>query len=653
MGSDIKITKKVGVKNQDAPITTDASNINFKGAGVNATVVGSEVTVTFTGSTSGVQSVTGLDTDNTDPLNPIVNISVDGVTITGDGTPLNPLVSVTNIPQSNIIYIDSNPLIGINSTGRGNINNPYLTPEYALADITNTGTVTATTTNGSATLTAVSSTASIVIGQVISGAGITWGSIVQSKTANTIVLSQLCTASATITVKWLTIYELNLSGNFIATSNWLKEGFYFARNESVSVSWGAFTLYDLNSVHTANYFNDGGFNYNGLTTTSKFFDTNQADPNANFILTINHSSNISLTTGYLYFHNGVYNLNYGQFNFKGKTTIAKFGYVWVSPYYLSAQINVDFDYSYGLLGGVISQGGDKNLNWKGSIDCPASVLAVSMPGTCFNYQGNYINGSISIIGTSQNIIDFNPSRCNGTTFNIANVNTNARYNADVNCSDNVNFYGYSTNYVWFIGSNGKMYGSAVGAFAYSGGKMTIYTRNVSFSVGVYANSELTIESDTVALFNGSLNVPSGAKIINNSVITIDNANGLNSDITGTFINNGKVIFTQGTYDSMRMNAGCLVKNYGTLQSTYVTTTSSLIPKVGGTLELYANSKLIVGNAKPPIECTLNTADSKDIFMFGCISNGNSSTYGLFFAFDGGSYVPNDLVGGVLYENTIY
>ena len=40
-----------------------------------------------------VQSVTGLDTDNTDPLNPIVKIAVDGVTITGDGTSGNPLVA--------------------------------------------------------------------------------------------------------------------------------------------------------------------------------------------------------------------------------------------------------------------------------------------------------------------------------------------------------------------------------------------------------------------------------------------------------------------------------------------------------------------------------------------------------------------------------
>lgn len=41
-----------------------------------------------------IQSVTGLDTDNTDPANPIIKISVDGVTIEGDGTPSNPLSAI-------------------------------------------------------------------------------------------------------------------------------------------------------------------------------------------------------------------------------------------------------------------------------------------------------------------------------------------------------------------------------------------------------------------------------------------------------------------------------------------------------------------------------------------------------------------------------
>lgn len=43
--------------------------------------------------TGTVTSVTGLNTDNTNPATPIVKISVDGVTITGAGTPGSPLVS--------------------------------------------------------------------------------------------------------------------------------------------------------------------------------------------------------------------------------------------------------------------------------------------------------------------------------------------------------------------------------------------------------------------------------------------------------------------------------------------------------------------------------------------------------------------------------
>jgi hypothetical protein len=40
-----------------------------------------------------VRGVSGLDTDNTDPANPIIKISVDGITITGLGTPASPLVN--------------------------------------------------------------------------------------------------------------------------------------------------------------------------------------------------------------------------------------------------------------------------------------------------------------------------------------------------------------------------------------------------------------------------------------------------------------------------------------------------------------------------------------------------------------------------------
>ncbi len=52
--------------------------------------------VGITGTSPGggsVNSVSGLNTDNTDPANPVIQISVDGVTVTGAGTPGSPLVA--------------------------------------------------------------------------------------------------------------------------------------------------------------------------------------------------------------------------------------------------------------------------------------------------------------------------------------------------------------------------------------------------------------------------------------------------------------------------------------------------------------------------------------------------------------------------------
>ncbi len=65
---------------------------------------------------SGVQTVTGLDTDNTDPLNPIVKISVDGITITGDGTSGNPL---TAVGAGGIIYPSDEVVFGDGTTAGG------------------------------------------------------------------------------------------------------------------------------------------------------------------------------------------------------------------------------------------------------------------------------------------------------------------------------------------------------------------------------------------------------------------------------------------------------------------------------------------------------------------------------------------------------
>jgi hypothetical protein len=105
--------------------------LNTNGVGGILTLIG-ETDWSFTqnstgGGASGVASVTGLDTDNTDPLNPIVNISVDGTTITGDGTPASPLqANVSGVVPSLQQVLDFNhDLVDANNyqgTGAGECN---------------------------------------------------------------------------------------------------------------------------------------------------------------------------------------------------------------------------------------------------------------------------------------------------------------------------------------------------------------------------------------------------------------------------------------------------------------------------------------------------------------------------------------------------
>lgn len=59
-----------------------------------------------TGSGGGVQSVTGLNTDNGDPQNPVIYLSSDESTLTGDGTPVNPL-------QLNQVFTDGTTITGL------------------------------------------------------------------------------------------------------------------------------------------------------------------------------------------------------------------------------------------------------------------------------------------------------------------------------------------------------------------------------------------------------------------------------------------------------------------------------------------------------------------------------------------------------------
>jgi hypothetical protein len=121
-----------------------------------------------------VVSVTGLDTDNTDPSRPIVKISVDGTTITGEGTPDDPLVAIggggggslrvqdegtTVTNAATTLNFTGNVTASLASTGNVTVNVPAETPQVnadwnassGVAEILNKPTLATVATSGSYT----------------------------------------------------------------------------------------------------------------------------------------------------------------------------------------------------------------------------------------------------------------------------------------------------------------------------------------------------------------------------------------------------------------------------------------------------------------------------------------------------------------------
>ena len=90
----------------------DENNLPYADADTLEQYLNDNLGVSPTGTGGGqVDSVTGLNTDNSDPVNPIVQISVDGVTITGTGTSGSPLVSVGG-GGGNTIYTADDSVVG-------------------------------------------------------------------------------------------------------------------------------------------------------------------------------------------------------------------------------------------------------------------------------------------------------------------------------------------------------------------------------------------------------------------------------------------------------------------------------------------------------------------------------------------------------------
>lgn len=598
--------------------------------------------------------------------------SAQALTTNGSGTVSWTTIS-SAIPQSQVIYVDS--INGVNAiNGRGNINTPYLTPEYALSNTTNTGTFT-TNTATNTTLSAISdvNNALLEIGMYVSGAGIPFGTIIVAKgnqggNANTVTLSRATTATATgVTVTWVKTYNVILNGSFIVSSSLFKDGMYI-NAQSAEITWGAFTLFTLSTtILKAPYYILGKGNYFGTATTSYFISGN-ATQLANSTIEIEFGNITSNAT------DNVFNITTGTTNYNivkvnGDFVNAVFGKVGRFDNWISL---INFN-SYGLLGGLVfSNGGTSTTSQVrqlfGSHETPSSVnvltagyftrSSASLTGstTFIGYASHNgrIVGTAHAIGGQCDIVstDWSSGRfvCSGS----ATIRLNG---GEIACTGGVvKFYGSGT-----LNPNTALDGTIINYGDLSCSSITNGT-------GTLINHGTMSSTD----YNNMLR----HNVVNYGDITCmqiyPNVNGLslvnygriNTYVYGVIMGVNVKITNYGTIESIGNftnnsamilinNASAIFDNYGRLINNQTDITDALIEKTTGTLYLRQGSYLKVANGKSPIKCTANTSASKDVYYFGVTDNCNGTTYGLTFAFDGSSFAPNDLVGGTLYENVNY
>jgi hypothetical protein len=588
------------------------------------------------------------------------NITINGTT--QDLSANRTWTIATSIPQAQIIYVDS--ANGVNAaTGRGDINTPYLTPEYALSNTTNTGTITGNTATNT-TLSAISDVDNVLleIGMYVSGSGIPFGTIIVAKgnqggNANTVTLSKSTTATATgITVTWVKTYNVILNGSFVVTSSLFKEGMYI-NAQSAEISWGAFTLFNINTyVNKIPYYILGQGNYFGTNISSVFILTN-ATQSQGYSLSINFGNIETIGTSYVFSLTSGSNENY--INILGNFVNARFGRVCLID---GGTTSLMFN-SYGLLGGLqFGFIGGKRI--EGTHTTPASVtvlgsgygttsLATLTGSTTWTGQSShrgYLNGTTHTLGGTVNVYSTGGGgtvTVNGGENTFTAV-TGYTLNVDSGCSCYA--YGSGSYILGAISGSLFFYGFHSSSTISGSGAIYNYGYIYVISMGSFTGTFNNYGTVSSGSFGG------GGNVNNYGSITMIYY-GIGVAANKTFVNRGTIISNGSLLNSNAIitltNATGTFENYGSIINNTTDITKAVIEKTAGKLYLRQGSYLKVANGKSPIKCTANTSASKDVYYFGVTDNCDGTTYGLSIAFDGTSFAPNDLVGGTVYENINY
>lgn len=616
------------------------------------------------------------------PQRSTINFVGAGVSAADSGGKTVVTINGTSISQTDVIYVDSVNGADNGDTSRGNIDKPYATIDYVIANVINTGTVTGDTTNANATITNVSSTANIKVGQYIAGTNIPYGSIVLSKTVNTIVLSKNATGTGSaITFTWYTPKLVIANGNFTVSSNIFKDGFSFDfKNSSVSFST---ILLNITAKFNVPFELNSTGDITGTGTGSQLLvNAANQDDLSDFQLNINRY--YSRGTGIAIDINGYsFNIDCTATTFNAAFgSVCRIGFIGPSP----SGRQIFKGYFYGFLGGFTSVSKTSGLfGIEGFVECPSTVTAISanlnrgyligsVIGKCqfinFAVNGNItgdvvckntnINGTISTVANSTYI--YNKSNIgwlvangsvtfhgdafdNGITVKMltgsGTITSSTQANVTIDMIQGVTL-NWSTGNLTILNGGGYYANSSV--INASGGEVNIYGRHYFYnSPGLRTTS------------NGIVNIFGG--ILESSKITcaggrMNNYGRLKSGVSvssGHFYNSGHII-SDGT---IAQTGGTVELDGGTLEMNTTGATAYLISKTSGTLLLRGQNRFKVLNGKGPLKCTANTSASKDIYNFSSITNCDGTTYGLLIAWDGTAFAANDLVGGTLYENTAY
>lgn len=646
-------------------------------------------------STSGTPSIDQLRVNHDGSL--LINDAytlpnVDGTSnqvLTTDGagnvtwTTLN-----SDIPQAQVIYVDS--VNGVNSAGRGDINTPFLTPEYALTQINNTATITGST-NTNTTISGISDAdnATLEVGMYLSGTGIPFGTIIVAKgnegsDLNTITISKATTSTLVgTTLTWYKAYTLVLNGDFVATGNWFKDGVSYELGNS-NISFGNLTLF---SFSTSNYYTllsiQGGC-FSGTHANSKFIV--QGTQTSDIEINIKIKSYYSIGTGYQIDLSTA--KRFGYFYFECPYFDARFGYVaklW------SSKVTWVGD-SYGLLGGIYADGANQSsytFNLYGNVETPSSIDAIYIARQLrFSVTGNikgqfnlnsgggvlngYVRGTASVFGSSQY---FEPTSINGVVYSSVTTSGDSIINFNGGVVGNITHTGGKIVVSGLMGTyngSGTSYAVLDGSSQQGNQEITSITTSGTCEV-LFIGAEYTSTSKYT-----TLNIGSGTTLIatNKSRVQISSCAGkiiLNGEITHVLksgdITGNLTILNKLYLDrigvenatntpTISVSTGTIICNAERIECLKADSLSGLFRKTADTGKLIFKGQpyLKVANGLAPLQILSNTGTAQDVMNFGVVTN-CAVGYRLADTFSdttyGTAYAPNILVGGTTYEDTTY